>query len=78
MEATLIEPEATEAEESIAVPGPEEFIACTSCGHRSYMHFFFMGDLLSFCAHHGDKSFEKLTDLEAPLLADYRSTLTSD
>ena len=74
METTLVEPELTE-EDSVVIPDMGEFVSCTQCGHRSYMFFFFMDDLLPFCVHHGEKNFEKLTDLEAPLVADYRATL---
>jgi hypothetical protein len=70
---------------SIDVPGPEEYIPCEQCGStvkdgviastRSYMHFYFMDGLLSYCKHHGERNEEKLTLLGAPLVADYRDTL---
>lgn len=75
---TVAELETQEVDNGIDVPGPEVFTACTSCGHRSCMYFYFMGDLMPFCMHHGEKSFEKLTDLDAPLVADYRKHLTKE
>lgn len=59
------------------VPASGEFVACTSCGHRSYMHFYFMDDFMSFCAHHGEASMLKLESLGASLVADHRDDLSN-
>lgn len=61
---------------SIDVPEPgDKSIRCQSCGAESYMHFYFMGDFMSFCAHHGNKSHEKLVSLGGSLVADYSADL---
>lgn len=67
--------EEDQIEFGIDIPGPEEFVACTTCGHRSYMHFYFSDDLMSFCGHHGAKGEGKLISLGASIVADYRDRL---
>lgn len=48
----------------VDLPGRGEFVACTSCGHRSYF-FYVLGDLslLPYCYHHGRKHHEKLEEI---------------
>lgn len=61
--------------ESLDLPQSGDFVACGQCGHRSYMHYFFMDGLLSYCKNHGERNAEKLGELGAPLVADFRSEL---
>jgi len=66
----------TEEEVTVHVPAPDEFVACTQCGHRSSMHYFFRDGLLSYCKHHGEQHEAKLTELGAFIVLDTRDQLT--
>jgi hypothetical protein len=80
MNPTTLAPEATTEEQdvdSILVPDKQEFTACDTCGHRSYVYFFVAPSLLAYCAHHGTKYEEKLK-LAGTLVADYRDELLNE
>lgn len=74
--ATLEDPQ--QDEDVIDIPVSGEFVPCTTCHNRSYMHFFFLGDLMSFCKHHGEKGEDRLQTLGGTLVADYRDDLIED
>lgn len=78
MEATKESPAEVlnELEEGLSVTHdvPErgdKSIRCQTCGAETWMHFYFMDGLMSFCSHHGHKNQEKLESLGGTLLADY-------
>ncbi len=76
MNETLVElTEDGELEFNIDLPEKEEFVACAQCGHRSYMHFWFMDGLLSYCKNHGERNEEKLTAVGGNLVFDNRVSL---
>jgi len=60
---------------SVDVPDKDEFVPCTTCGHRSCLHFWYKDDIMSFCKNHGERGWEKLELLGADLIADYREEL---
>ncbi len=61
---------------SIDLPGVEEFVPCMNkCGHRSYMFFYFMDGLMSYCKHHGEINQKKLEELGGTLVLDTRDRL---
>lgn len=74
MEATLIEPVEV-LEKSVDIPQRGEFVACDSCGHRSFGFYIFKNvSLLAYCYHHSQKYHDKIMELK-PVFIDYSDDL---
>ena len=65
-------------EETYDLPERGVFVACMSCGHRSYMFFWYKEDAAPFCKHHGEKNEPAMEAMSAPLVADWREDLVEN
>jgi hypothetical protein len=76
MEQTLEAPASEETiESSVDLPHKDEFVPCMTCRNRSYLHFYFMDGLMSYCKHHGEKCQEGLEAAGGVLVFDNRESL---
>jgi hypothetical protein len=75
MNPATLEHEEVKDIQSYDIPGPEEFVACTTCGVKSYLFFWFKDGLMPFCGHHGSASKNRIEELGGVVVFDNREAL---